>query len=415
MKIAILDTNSFHNKGSVGRLEGMITCLKETIPGCNITVMHRYYDMDKVDLENKLLKLYPDIELKAHPWYNEKGSKAFTAISFMINLFYNAIKNNFNKTELSDYDIIVDLNLIEPDRLADEDNIIDIIGVYFVFFNIFAASLTRSSFVVCSATVGPYKSKLLRKIAKISLNKSDLITFREKYSYNYTTKNLQIDNPKMVLTADLAFLMESPSEDKIEKIVESLNIDNYKSKLLIGIAPTAMMNSSLPKPEYIGLILELSDYVVNELNANIIYIANTYQDIPIVQDIYKLFNQKEFCKIIPFDLSASETKGIISKCDVFICSRFHALVASTSLYVPSLGIVAYSYNKFHGILGEMMDMDDYLLNIDQNFEYDTFFNKLKLKTAELIVNNENISDNLKKQEKIVRDQVLSNGNLIKEL
>ena len=45
IKVAILDTNSSDNKGSMGRLEGMIKCLDETIPDSQITVLHRYFDV----------------------------------------------------------------------------------------------------------------------------------------------------------------------------------------------------------------------------------------------------------------------------------------------------------------------------------------------------------------------------------
>ena len=47
VKIGILDTNSSANKGSIGRLEGMIKCLKDTIPDCQITILHRYFDKDE--------------------------------------------------------------------------------------------------------------------------------------------------------------------------------------------------------------------------------------------------------------------------------------------------------------------------------------------------------------------------------
>jgi hypothetical protein len=48
MKIAILSTNPCANKGSMGRLEGMIMCIRREIPQSEITVLHsRYYQNEK--------------------------------------------------------------------------------------------------------------------------------------------------------------------------------------------------------------------------------------------------------------------------------------------------------------------------------------------------------------------------------
>lgn len=414
MKIAILDTNSFQNKGSVGRLEGLINCLNKTIPDSQITLFHRYFEKDEIEIEKKLLKFYPEIKIKKHPWFNEKGSNSSTALIFILKTVYKSISYFFSsklnlKNEFYEYDVLVDLNLIEPDILSDKVDMKDLIGAYFVYSSIFISSLIKKPFNVCSATVGPYKSNLLKKFAKFSLNRANLITFRENYSYEYAKNVLEIKKP-MILTADLAFLMETPEKSET---INSLQFEK-KDKITVGICPTAMMNSNLPKTEYLNLLSDLKDFLALEFEANILLIANTYQDIPIVNELYEFIEEKDNCEIIPFDLSASETKGIIKTCDLFICSRFHALVASTSLKVPSLGLVAYSYNKFHGILGQMMQIDNYLLNIDDNFDKNAFSDLLKSKVNELIMNEDSMKNHLKEREKIVKDKVYLNGTLIKE-
>ena len=145
------------------------------------------------------------------------------------------------------------------------------------------------------------------------------------------------------------------------------------------------------------------------------YIAHTYQDRDITHAVHNEIRNKEKAKILPFELSAEQTKGVIGSCDLFICSRFHALVASTSLGIPTIGIVAYSRNKFHGIIGNMMGQDKYLIDIDSNFEYDAYLTKMKGKINEILKNKSSISDELKERYKLTRKQTLLNGELIKEL
>ena len=419
-KVLILNITHFANKGSMGRIEGMLRCLEETLPGCEVTILHRYYKQDKDSLGKWLREKYPRLELKKHPWYRESNLNILTALGSFARFCFFAVfcrlfpnlwtssTDNFDK-----HDVIVDLNLIEPDRLTDEYDLISTAGNLFALLNIWYATMTKKPVIVCSATIGPYKNKFLRRVAKHVLNKVNIITLREEYSQDYL-QSLGVDKPDIYLSADLAFLMEPPNKEKIPLMLESMNI-TLDDRPLVGIAPTAMMHSALKQPQYIQLIAELTDFLIEDLNATIIYVTNTYQDAPITQNIYQKVKNKHKVRILPFNVSASETKGIIGICDVFICSRFHALVASTSLAVPSLGIVAYSQNKFHGIVGKMMGQEDYLLDVDDAFEYKAFLVELKSKAKDLWMNQNLVTENLKERTKIVRERTLLNGMLIKEL
>lgn len=419
-KVVILNITHFANKGSMGRIEGMIHCLKETTPRSPITILHRYYKQDKDTLTKQLVEKYQNLEVKEHPWFRETNSNVLTAISSLVRFCFSAILHStLCKLGLSlndhfkQYDIIVDLNLIEPDRLTDEYDLVSIAGNIFALLNVWYATMTKKPVMICSATIGPYQNKFSRRVAKHVLNKVNIITLREDYSRDYL-QNLGVDKPDIYLSADLAFLMEPPNKEKIPLMLESMNITS-DDRPLVGIAPTAMMHSALKQPQYIQLIAELTDFLIEDLNATIIYVTNTYQDAPITQNIYENVKNKHKVRRLPFNVSASETKGIIGICDVFICSRFHALVASTSLAVPSLGIVAYSWNKFHGIVGKIMGQEDYLLDVDDAFEYNAFLVELKSKAKDLWMNRNLVAENLKERTKIVRERTLLNGTLIKEL
>ena len=419
-KVVILNITHFANKGSMGRIEGMIRCLEETIPQTQMTILHRYYKQDKDTLAKQLVEKYPNLEVKDHPWFRETNSNVLTAISSLVRFCFSAIHRSiFYKLGLSlndhlrQYDAIVDLNLIEPDRLTDEYDLVSTAGNFLALLNVWYATQTKKPVIVCSATIGPYQNKFSRRVAKHVLNKVKIITLREEYSRGYL-QNLGVDKPDIYLSADLAFLLEPPNTEKIPMILENINITS-EDRPLVGIAPTAMMHSSLKQPQYIQLIAELTDFLIDDFNATIIYVTNTYQDEPITQNAYQKVKNKHKVKILPFNVSASETKGIVGMCDIFICSRFHALVASTSLGVPSLGIVAYSRNKFHGIIGKMIGMEDYLLDVDDEFEYDAFLAELKSKVNDLLMNKDLIAKELKEQAKKVREQTLLNGKLIKEL
>lgn len=422
-RVAIVNTTYLANKGSMGRMEGMINCLEESIPDANVTLLHRYYKQDKDTFAKQLIEEHPNLEVKEHPWFRETNLSLLTAVGsiarFGFFVSWHALYNLLRKLGVpfknghQRYDVIVDLNLIEPDRPTGGTDLVSIVGIFFAFFNTwYTTMIGKPPVIVCSATIGPYRSRILRCLAKHVLNKVDIITLREKHSQSYL-ELLGVNKPRVYLSADLAFLLEPANTERIATMLSSSNV-TPDVKPLVGIAPVAAMHPLLPQPKYTQLMAELSDFLIEDLNATLVYITHTYQDKLVTEGVYQQVKNKGEVRIIP-SLSASEIKGIIGMCDIFICSRFHALVASTSLSIPSLGIVAYSRNKFHGIIGEKMGQENYLLDIDYGFEYDTFLAELKSKAKDLWRNRNLIAENLRERAKIAKEQALLNGSLIREL
>lgn len=418
-RVAIINTTHPANRGSMGRLEGMITCIRTTMPQIPVTVLHRYYKQDKDTFVKQLIEEHPTLEVKEHPWFRETSSNLLTAgesfARFWFSVSWHTLRNMLRKLGLTlgddhqQYDVIIDPNLIEPDEGIYSSMTV---GNFFALLNTWYATMTGKSVMVCSATIGPYKSRFLTRLASYVLNKVDMITLREEYSQNYL-QVLGINKPRVYLSADLAFLLEPANSERISTILESSNL-TPDDKPLVGIAPTAMMYPSLKQPQYIQLMAELTDFLIGDLNATVVYITHTYQDKPITENIYQRINNKHKVRVIA-DFSDTELKGIISMCDIFIASRFHALVASTSLTIPSIGIVAYSRGKFHGIIGKMMGQESYLLDVDDAFEYGIFLAELKSKTKDLWMNRNFIIENLKERAIIAKEQAVLNGRLIKEL
>jgi polysaccharide pyruvyl transferase WcaK-like protein len=416
-KLAIMDTNALANKGSYARLVGILVALKETLPENEVTVFHRYYDLATQENIEELKKKHPNVRIKRHPWYNEKRSMVSTTLAYMFWFPVQAIKQvvtHKGRSLFGEYDVIIDLNLIEPEQFNDKKtDIIDFFGQLFALLSIWNCSLNENKVMVCSATIGPYNNPVLVSLAKSVLNKVSLITLREAFSGEYI-KSIGIEKPKICITADLAFLMELQDNIDYEDILESLNIIK-DTNFIIGICPAAMMSLKMSEDEYIQLFSELSDFIIRETDATILYIANTFQDISLVEKIFDSVNNPLKTRIVPFNASASDIKSVIGICNLFICSRFHALVGATSIGIPSIGLVSYSPNKFHGIIGKMMGQDQFLLDIHQAFEYNELLKELEEKTKYLIENEKSVRSALLENVIFVKDQALLNGRLVNDL
>lgn len=416
-KLAIVDTNALANKGSYARLAGLLKAINTNLPEYEVTIFHRYYDEVTKDTIEDLKKFHSDIRVRKHPWYNEKKSTVYTTISFLFFFTSHAIQQmtiQKRKTFFYDFDAILDLNLIEPDSFNDKKIILkNIFGQLFVLLSIWNLSLSKKKVIICSATIGPYTSSLLEFLARRILNKVSLITLREAFSRDYLN-SIEINKPKIHVTADLAFLMEINEDINFSIISKLLNLQKDMG-VIIGICPAAMMNSMLHEDEYIQLLSDLSDFLIEETDATILYLANTFQDISLVEKIYSVVKNPQKTRIVPFSASAREIKSVIGICNLFICSRFHALVASTSIGTPSIGLISYSYNKFHGIIGGMMKQEQNLLDIDANFNYNAFLNELKIKSEYLLKHEGSVRSDLLNNFNFTKEKALLNGQLIRNV
>jgi polysaccharide pyruvyl transferase WcaK-like protein len=416
-RIIILNTASLDNKGSMGRVEGIIKCLEEAGCSDHIVILHRYYKQDRDTHVRQLLKKYPNVDIQQHPWFREEASLILTAVCSLsrfclLAMRYKTLRlfGKQPKGEIQSSDVIVDLNLIEP---AEGVYATMTLGAFFALIDTWHATMTGKSVLVCSATIGPYNNSFLRHLARYVLNKVDAITLREKYSFDYL-RVIDVTSPQVYLSADLAFLMDGESY-RLPSILKTAGIV-LANKPIVGITVSAMLNPSLEESVYIRLISELTDFLIDHLiNVTIVFITHTYQDAKITQSVYARVKNKQKVNLLPTYLTAAETKSVIGICDLFICSRFHALVASTSLAIPSLGIVAYSKGKFHGIIGEIMGQENYLVDVPDNLIFDEFLFKLKSKVMALWANREIVAQDLLARRDSTKSQVLFNGRLVKEL
>jgi ADP-heptose:LPS heptosyltransferase len=103
-------------------VQGLIVCLKKTIPDSYITFLHSWWKTDKKALL-EIQKKYPGIDFKMHPWFRESKSRLLSIMLSFPFLLFSLIKcafydlfRKFNFLQARKYDVIVDLN---TDALKD--------------------------------------------------------------------------------------------------------------------------------------------------------------------------------------------------------------------------------------------------------------------------------------------------------
>ena len=237
------------------------------------------------------------------------------------------------------------------------------------FLNIIYALWLGKPVVLFAESLGYYRYLLNRIVGRYVFENVNLILVREDLSKEYLLK-IGIDPEKVHVTADPAFLLSPAPRSRIDEILRSENII-MTSGPVIGINPSGLISRYRDpvksEESYTQSMISVIDHLIETRDANVLLIPHVYtpgsDDRRIIGEIIKNVNNPQRVFQIKNEYTAAELKGIIQLCDIFIGSRMHATIAATSLYIPTVGI-AYSH-KMNGILGSLLDMDQYIIRINQ--------------------------------------------------
>ncbi|MDP8232984.1 MAG: polysaccharide pyruvyl transferase family protein [Candidatus Zophobacter franzmannii] len=215
-------------------------------------------------------------------------------------------------------------------------------------------------------SLGPFKSKYNKMIAKLLLPHLKLIMARGRHTVN-NLKELGITE-NVVSYPDIAVTLESYQTERVNNILKE-----FEGKEIIGVSPNEVCYRLDEKKIYLPSIFSLVDHILEtHPNSIILLIPHTiaerdkgHNDFWLCERIYEYVNDPKHVSILDtLEMMPEEAKYIIGKCDYFIGSRFHSLIASTSMNTPTLAI------GWHWKYEEMMEWMGIEGNLVQYWELD---------------------------------------------
>ncbi len=212
------------------------------------------------------------------------------------------------------------------------------------------AQLMHKKVCVAYQGMGPINTKMYRRMTKNILNKKSvkLVAMRDKHAYDYA-KDIGIDENKMMLSSDMIFMMKPPAPERCMKIIRD-NVHGYKEgEVLVGFSIREWRDK-----DRTDLFAEIADQIVEKYNARIVFFPfHKPKDAEISKIVMHKMKHEESTVLMPNRYLPSEILGAMGYMNVNIGVRLHALVFSTLMNVPTIGI---SYEpKVDGFL-EMMNM-----------------------------------------------------------
>jgi len=337
-KILLTNIYNFHNKGEMAQLYA----LRNSLPNNEFTTAPFYSFVSKKECE----KLGINIAGRVQPLSKNKLF-SWAAIILARTILWKIIRQDWIlNRELLAYkncDMIIDLG---------GDTFSDVPSVKYTLihcFSLLPAITFGKPYIICSQSIGKFKTFYTRALAKFILNRAKAITPREQVTKNYLANNLKIKNKKTYVL-DLAFLMEP------EKV------DNF-SKPIIGINPSQSISRwmfpecNTPKEKYEKYISLMTELVAQlAIESEVILIPHVCwqegmqsfaktkdpDDRIAARNIYTRLKNQARVKVINVNYNTAYTKGIISQCQLLINCRMHASIAGISTGVPTVAL-SYGY------------------------------------------------------------------------
>lgn len=339
--------------------------------------------------------------------------KVFTyAFLYKINkdLCMSIFNNDFwNEVENSDYFIIGHDNVFG----SIYGHVLPFSHLYFIIFG----KLLDKQIIIYSASVGPFGNFISEKLAVNILDKVDVITLREKKSYQYLIK-IGFPESKLVISSDPAFVLEPIEDDKVTSIIANLKSFN---KPIIGMTVSRVNSKYIQSctgdkyEYYIDVTCKVIKSIQKKTGALIVFLphvvgpGNLLDDRVVVRDlINNLDESKKDIVSIKDELSCEQLRMVIKHLDILIGERMHSVISAATVFVPCM-VVAYSSPRTDGIIGDMLGLHEWVYRCEK-------FNEEELDgmIMKLWDNRDNIKQLLKSTVPRARDRALITAELIKK-
>jgi polysaccharide pyruvyl transferase CsaB len=253
--------------------------------------------------------------------------------------------------------------------ISDKSIPFNIIGY---FIPVMIAKWMKKPTATYSIGIGPIHSKLGELITKELFNNIDIITVRDTGSKNILTdlgvrKEIHIQpDPALFLT---------PEDPTLIYKTEKLEL-NSKKKLVVICPATLHMLKYHERKSALKVISEISDYLIAECNAEVLFIPmqlspnnKINDDRSRINEILDTMINKDKAKFIRNQYRPQNILGVIKRADLVIGMRLHSIIFATVAKSPVIGLIYDPKVKF---FLETTGQENYSLDI-RNLSYENLY------------------------------------------
>jgi len=397
----------------------MLSTLSGTFPSAKFTALTRNPEVDS--------KRYREYDMEIFQFVSPSFTKLWAILKCIVwVMFYRFFRVNLRVLVPDEFKVLEAYTKADVVLFPSRDHISLTYGpkiLAYVLGAIFIATALHKPTMLYAVQIGPFGNGLKARIGtfltRFVLNRVNLITVRDRISRENLRK-LAVSKPSIYVTADPAFLLQSIPSEKAKRLMVEEGV-HVNTKPLIGVNTSSIIygfgfpNAKSLKDkrdEYVRLMSQIVDYLIEKLGATVLFVPHTFNprgqdDRTIAKEILSKVTRKDKVKLITTDRTPEELKGIIGQLNLFITTRQHPLIHSTSMHVPTIAI-DYTFRMQE--LMRRLGQENLICDI-KTLDY----NRLTSKINAAYSTEDRIKKDLIYKTKILQKYAAKNANLIKAL
>jgi colanic acid/amylovoran biosynthesis protein len=358
MRVTILNTYSWYNKGDAAIVLGTVQAIRQTRPDAQFTVVSMTPEIDRLPFAGH------DIQVISGPFgfIYDDGPLAVRGAAFVVHAFALLLGV-----------LLVRMRGIVPGgmlpartrelvrSIAEADLIVSVGGgfwsdnarraLYIHLFQVVCALIARGRVVCLGVSLGPFRSRWRMRLVGKVLDRTVAVVLREEESLP-VARAMGIGERRVHLGGDMAFGLAAA----VGRVGA-----RPTGRLRIGVTARSWIfpNSDDPRQAqaaYERILAAAIDGLIERYDADICFLPQVIgpaaDDDRIVQRrIMGLLRHAEHATLLERDLTPVELVSVIGGLDMVLATRFHSAIFTMLAHVP---VVAIAYeHKTTGIMDSM--------------------------------------------------------------
>ncbi|MGM1017690.1 MAG: polysaccharide pyruvyl transferase family protein [Actinomycetota bacterium] len=356
-RITIIGSALSGNKGAAAMLESAIQTLGDRLGDVEFTLLSMY------PREDAAQNHYSNLEIVAAKPRQLGITINVLALAYRVLPFLRGTIRKRSKAIRA---------LASSDVLLDQGGITFTDGrEKFLLYNvasILPAFNTKTPVFKCAQAVGPFTNPINRIASKTFLPKVKTLVTRGRITHDFA-EGLGLTN--LYAGADYAFSLEM-SGTEADEVARHIDLSFFDGGDVVGICPSVVLQKKVDAAggDYAGQILGFIEQLQAQ-GKRVLLVPHSVRtgtekthnnDMPLCRDIYQRLAVSKGVLFVDRELSSQQLRFLIGRCGLFVASRFHAMVSSLAMAVPTL-VIGWSH-KYREVL-EMFELEEWAFGHDQ--------------------------------------------------
>lgn len=356
-RITIIGSALSGNKGAAAMLESAVHTLGDRLGEVQFTLLSMYPDEDRAQ------NPYPNLDVVAANPRQLGVTINSLALAYRLLPFLRQVIRRRSAAIRA---------LVESDVLLDQGGITFTDGrEKFLLYNIASilpALNVGTPVFKCAQAVGPFENPVNKWASKTFLPKAHTVVTRGRITHGFA-EGLGLTN--LYAGADYAFSLEMSGREAAE-LSPLVDLSFFDGGDVVGVCPSVVLQKKVDARggDYVGQMIDFVAHL-RALGKRVLLVPHSVRtgtdkthnnDLPLCRQIAAGLPEDPEVLFVDRELTSQQLRYLIGRCDLFVASRFHAMVSSLAMAVPTL-VIGWSH-KYKEVL-EMFELEDWAFGHDK--------------------------------------------------